>query len=963
MQIQKLVIYGFGQHEDVTIELKDGINVFYGWNEAGKTTIQQFILSILFGFPLRNQTQMRYEPKGGGRYGGQVYIKHGEFGDVVIERVKGKSAGDVTVYFEDGSRGQEESLKKVLYRYDRNSFESIFSFSIHQLQNFDKMTEEELSRTLLSSGTTGVDSLARLEQRATKELNSLFKKSGKNPEMNVKIEEIRLLDQSLKEARTKFDQYEPSILRIAEIDRELETLNSAELKLKYQNEQFAKHRQAKPLMDRLNHLQSELADIQQSAFPVDGIRRYETIKDRMHEVRIQLERLQQSIQLQQQQANELWSVEQTRSLEELLAKESEWHHWMLRKQQLVSELDQVKLDIQQQGRMLGIKDKYHFAQVLEMDVSLQNEEFFQQVMHRLQQAEENIRFELQSCDRIKIEKEETERRIEQLRATAPTEKELHKSENVQKLIREVSELKARQKLEKQPAKMDTNIPHIITALIFIAGIMGAIFSGNWIFAIGGMMLAGLIFVLLKKMNVSPDREAVDYSSQIVTLEEELSKAEHLANQVRLYNERLDQLKQKYQDQQRVILNIEHSLNMEEEKQKETKEALSDFLKLHGFTELLHPRLFPELFKRIRHIQEHQQMISQKTTEVQSLEENIKARLEEMSDATGEALSKEHAYHRLRELFNTVKGKRREHEIYQENMKDWKVQLTEKEKLLHAHSEEIQKLWNEAQVDSEHDFYQADVAFRLKQSLLQELQSIQAQLQSIGEISTSLGEDQEQEAYMAHMIEQADKLSSSRHDLLEEKALLRQQTTSMLSDEHYGDTLQKLEQKKTELAELAYKWSVNKAVSEAIKQTISNLKENRLPTVLEKAQQFFKHLTNGRYETLEVNDSGTFEVVHEKGMRYQIVELSQATKEQAYIAMRFALAESLLNSVPFPLVMDDPFVHFDRFRVKQMVQLMTDLEKQHQFLYFTCHEEMTTIWTHAHIIDVASMHKERRVSSV
>ena len=288
---------------------------------------------------------------------------------------------------------------------------------------------------------------------------------------------------------------------------------------------------------------------------------------------------------------------------------------------------------------------------------------------------------------------------------------------------------------------------------------------------------------------------------------------------------------------------------------------------------------------------------------------------------------------------------------------------EKEKLLQAHTEEVQKLWNEAQVESEQNFYQADVAFRLKQSLLIELQSVQAQLQAIGEISITIGEDVEQEAYMAHLIEKSDKLSSARHDLLEEKALLRQQTTSMLSDEHYGDTLQKLEQKKTELAELAYKWSVNKAVSEAIRQTISNLKENRLPNVLEKAQQFFRHLTNGRYETLEVNEAGTFEVVHEKGMRYQIVELSQATKEQAYIAMRFALAESLLNSVPFPLVMDDPFVHFDRFRVKQMVQLMTDLEIHHQFLYFTCHEEMTTIWTHAHIIDVASLHKERRVSSV
>ena len=62
-------------------------------------------------------------------------------------------------------------------------------------------------------------------------------------------------------------------------------------------------------------------------------------------------------------------------------------------------------------------------------------------------------------------------------------------------------------------------------------------------------------------------------------------------------------------------------------------------------------------------------------------------------------------------------------------------------------------------------------------------------------------------------------------------------------------------------------------------------------------------------------------------------------------------------------MDDPFVHFDRFRVKQMVQLMTDLENNHQFLYFTCHEDMTTIWPQAHIIDVAALQNERSVPSI
>ncbi|MET0785881.1 MAG: hypothetical protein ABWY25_04185, partial [Paenisporosarcina sp.] len=169
--------------------------------------------------------------------------------------------------------------------------------------------------------------------------------------------------------------------------------------------------------------------------------------------------------------------------------------------------------------------------------------------------------------------------------------------------------------------------------------------------------------------------------------------------------------------------------------------------------------------------------------------------------------------------------------------------------------------------------------------------------------------------------------------------------------------------KAELAELAHKWAVNKAVMEAIKQTMDNLKEKRLPFVLEKAQQFFAHLTGNRYDVLEVNEEGIFEAINPQGMRFKIAELSQATKEQAYISLRFALAESLLDTVPLPIIMDDPFVHFDRYRVNQMVQLMSSLESNHQFLYFTCHEEMKSIWPHAHVIDVATLQKERSVPTI
>mgnify|MGYP003506863821 FL=1 len=133
-----------------------------------------------------------------------------------------------------------------------------------------------------------------------------------------------------------------------------------------------------------------------------------------------------------------------------------------------------------------------------------------------------------------------------------------------------------------------------------------------------------------------------------------------------------------------------------------------------------------------------------------------------------------------------------------------------------------------------------------------------------------------------------------------------------------------------------------------------LKEERLPDVLEKAKSYFRVLTNESYELLEFTQEGLFEAVKPSGERFRIAELSQATKEQAYIALRFALAVSLKNRVAFPIILDDPFVHFDRNRLKQVVQLMKELQNEHQLLYFTCHEHMRLSWNEAHIIDVATL---------
>jgi hypothetical protein len=66
MQIKSLTLQHFGKFHDRVILLEPGVNLFYGENEAGKSTIHTFIGAMLFGF--------REEQRQGGR--GDLYSKY-----------------------------------------------------------------------------------------------------------------------------------------------------------------------------------------------------------------------------------------------------------------------------------------------------------------------------------------------------------------------------------------------------------------------------------------------------------------------------------------------------------------------------------------------------------------------------------------------------------------------------------------------------------------------------------------------------------------------------------------------------------------------------------------------------------------------------------------------------------------------------------------------------------------------
>ncbi|RKJ08365.1 nucleoside triphosphate hydrolase, partial [Butyricicoccus sp. 1XD8-22] len=187
------------------------------------STIMSFIHSILFGFPTLQQSELRYEPKTHSSYGGKLIFETEKYGEVVIERVKGKAAGDVTVLLEDGPVEAADFLPKLLNGMDKKMYRSIFSCDLQGLQEIQHLKEEEIGKYLIAAATIGTDGLLRVEQQIQKELQELFKPGGRRPMLNDLLKNLRQQDQQLKRAKQESAAYVSLLTEIQEISSRVET--------------------------------------------------------------------------------------------------------------------------------------------------------------------------------------------------------------------------------------------------------------------------------------------------------------------------------------------------------------------------------------------------------------------------------------------------------------------------------------------------------------------------------------------------------------------------------------------------------------------------------------------------------------------------------------------------------------------------------------------------------------------
>ena len=188
MKIQNIHIDGFGKFENRDIDFSDGINIVYGPNEAGKTTIHNFLEAMLYGtekkghgFTKSMQDAMR-PWKENVPYGGTMCISHK--GDRYLIR-RDFSKPDAAPEITDLSNGEkikepEKFLSVVLGGVTRGAFKS--SVSIDQLSSrTGTALVNELKGYVDNIGSTGAPDL-----NASKAVELLTKRKA---ELAEQIEE------------------------------------------------------------------------------------------------------------------------------------------------------------------------------------------------------------------------------------------------------------------------------------------------------------------------------------------------------------------------------------------------------------------------------------------------------------------------------------------------------------------------------------------------------------------------------------------------------------------------------------------------------------------------------------------------------------------------------------------------------------------------------------------------------
>lgn len=991
MIIKDLHVYGYGKLENQRFPELGQLQIFFGENESGKSTLMSFIHSMLFGFPTKVQIEPRYEPKMHAKYGGRLSLITKKDGEIVIERVKGKATGDVKLTFEDGRVGGEEELNEILHGVDKNYYQAIFSFDLQGLQGLHTLSEGTMSKYLLSAGLIGNDKLLEAETKLQKELDSRFKPSGQKPFLNVKMKELKELQKKVKASEEEQQSYTALLQEEAKLKEELSkvTVDIQEIEENLVN--VSAFLRIKPLVEEQGELEAEIRKIPDVNFPVDGLKRLEQLQAVGIPMKAQLAGLTEKMNKLEGKLTEI-------KINPFIKEHKEQIEHAIDQGTL---LEKLELDIRkaEHERLLEEKNIEKVKQELFLDVSdeeirkLDISTFMKEKVKRAEREKHQLQNDKKQLDeKYELQKgslETTEARLKEIKAQLlPDEKRIeleslyNKQNNIefvaaQSLIldEQILELEKQLGLQRKKEADNHKRSHIMNGSLIVLlclGAIGSYFSEQIL--LGVILLAVAVLFAVSRYLFKGDDISSGYIRQLdemkrkrAAIGSETNKGSEGESMGRLLE--LDQRLQrrfeseslKYEEREEAFEStIQEYADWEASRDRLDKE-LRNILSGWG---LSYPGMEINLESVFELLEKWKEAVDRKYETIKR-HDFLRAEFEGKSKALFHfANSLDFEPSTWREAIGQLKRELNKAVEFSVQLTQWMQersrltneieQLTRENGYLDAEMEMLFKL---AKVKDEEEFRHVAALSEKKITLQKQLDLITIQIGQSRMLPDQIQSYLKQgiNTYTFENLEQKRKDSVKvKSLLLEKRADAKHKIKQLEVSGIYDDLLHRFHEEKAAFNEEAKEWAKLAIAKSLLNKTLDRYKRERLPKVIADAERHFSFLTNGNYRKIILDQSGEGILVQRSdGLSFRVEEVSRGTAEQIYVSLRLALADHTFENDSFPLIIDDSFVNFDAERTKRMLELLKKVSEKRQILFFTCHRYIMEHFSENQVIRLSS----------
>ena len=225
MKITDIKIDGFGVWHDLSLRgLSPELTVFYGPNEAGKSTLMQFMRSVLYG--VSPQRRERYlPPVVGGRPGGWLKVaeRRRPAHDQPLRRPRPDRRRQSHVITADGEEQGDRLLREALEHVDEPTYHNIFAVGLREVQELGSLSDTAAAQWLyrLTSGLDRIslyDVIHMLDGTRLRLLNSADEKS----ELRTLVSRREQLRGELDELVAKGRRWAQSAVKLRELADEVD---------------------------------------------------------------------------------------------------------------------------------------------------------------------------------------------------------------------------------------------------------------------------------------------------------------------------------------------------------------------------------------------------------------------------------------------------------------------------------------------------------------------------------------------------------------------------------------------------------------------------------------------------------------------------------------------------------------------------------------------------------------------